>query len=128
MFAECYGDFDFALRNETERKFDSIFDDFPLSNKCKTEAKAVADKCQKNACDKYGWAKCEGKPSKIEFACKAFWETFCCYSQSDVIRKSCSATEMKVKGRFESFMAKILEINSCKEWPRKNYICKVRKS
>jgi hypothetical protein len=35
---------------------------------------------------------------------------------------------MKVKGRFESFMAKILEINSCKEWPRKNYICKVRKS
>ncbi len=128
MFEECYGDFDFASRDERERKFDSIFDSIPLSNKCKTKAKAGADKCQKNACDKYGWAKCEGYPSKIEIGCKAFWETFCCYLRSAVIIKSCSATEMQVMVLFEFYMVKSLEESLCKDWPRKNYICKVRKS
>jgi hypothetical protein len=128
MFAECYGSFGFDLRAETVED-DSIFDYIPnLSNKSKTEAKADAKKCQQNACDKYGWPKCIGYEPTSEIGCKSVWETFCCYSRSAVIKKSCSPVDMKIIELFEAILADGLEKTQCKAWQRKYHICKVYRS
>lgn len=127
MFAECYGGFGFDSRVGTVED-ETFFDSIPnLSNKCKTEAKADADNCQQNACDKYGWPKCKGYEPTLEIGCKSLWETFCCYSKLAVMKKSCSAVDMKIIELFEVTLANELEENKCKAWPRKYHICKVGK-